>query len=253
MSNYKGKAALVELIETGKIKDKIKCYPKPLGSLCSVSVCPETGANIFLNNESEFIDSDFGKYLVEFGITGDIIVKTDGNVRGTTKWLNYNLNNVPFEEWYDKVVISQLGINKDLQPSALHVENINPIMIPYDQLYYRNNQLAKLDTFDGLIVEATDIDNVNHQFYLVPTRYIQAKVLSIIKDESDNVKQLVIAVVHQNKSYRLLIENFTARTRAHIDKYGINVDQSVTIQYTSFFGGNRLVNFASAILVTIKK
>lgn len=256
MNTYKTKHALLEMIEQGLIqvtdKTELKCYPKPQGAFCNVSVCEETGANIFFNNESEYVDSDFGKYLVEFGITGEFIIKTSGNVRGTTKWLNYNLNNVPFEDWFDKLMISQLGINPNLKPSALHIENINPVMIPYNQLYFRNNQLAKFDDFDGLIVEAEDVHGQTHHFYLVPTRYVSGNVASVIKDKDGEITKLVLSIYYQNKRYILLINTFTAKTKKYMETHGVNIDQQVTIQYTSFFGGNRLVNFASPILVTIK-
>ena len=251
---YKNKLAFSELIADGKIKltenTELLCYPKPQGIICSVNTCPLTGTNTLFNNESEYLDSEFGKYLVEFGITGDFIIRSDINVRGISKWLNYNLINTPFYEWYDKITVSQLGINKNLKANSINVENINPIKIPYSRIYHRNNQMSRDDGYDGMIVEATDIDGETHSFYYVPTRYASGTIISIIREDGD-VKRLVVSIEFNNKRHILLVDGFVPKVSSYLQRETIEIGQSVTVQYTSFNKGNRLVNFSSATIVNI--
>lgn len=257
MKQYLTRAQLTKMINSGRINltetQEVKCYPKPLGSLCKVSVCNTTGANMLMNSQSEFIDSDFGKYLSEFGIDGDFILRINTNVRGTNKWLSYNLNNKPFKDWYTQIAIYQFEANQKVKPSALHYNLISPIMIPYGQLYSRNNELSKFDDYDGLVAEVADIDGEVHQFYFVPTRYVDGKVCSVIYNDEGTVEKVIVKIVHLNRDYILPVTTFTTKTKAVINRHDVVTGQSIVIQYTSYFAGNRLSNFAAPILVNFKK
>lgn len=210
----------------------------------------DNGATILHNGNSAYYDSPMGRYLKSCKLEGLLFISTDGPSKTAHRWID-RFCNTAVEEWNGSYHFYHIGDPKNHgdhhSPLPKITENIDrpEINRRYQDLYG--------DLWDGFLVVTVNRKKEVQYFRKLPSRTVPGTVRAFIYD---SVRQHVTgAIVHSNlrgKEYTIKTGSVPKWLKDLGPRYQEYIGKHCIVNYTQFTPGDRVSNFASPRLISIR-
>lgn len=208
------------------------------------------GATILHNGNSTYYDSSMGRYLKSLGLEGLLFISTDGPAKTAHRWID-RFCNEPRAQWAGSYHFYHIGSqeNRGEHHSPLP-KTIEPIERPeinrrYQDLYG--------DLWDGFLVVTTNRKKEVKYYRKLPSRTIPGVVRAFIYDSVKS--QVTGAIVNSRldgKEYTIKTASVPKWLRDLGPRYTEYVGKNCIVNYTQFTSGQRVSNFASPRLISLR-
>lgn len=245
------RAAFNRDLENGYISN-IRVMVKPTGAICHVDTI--NGISNLYNGTTHLVNDALSSALANAGITGWVLVHARDVPRITSKWLTYNLNKLPIEEWSCDLVVYTFGQDYDLTGKELPFEvkplELEDLGLGISSILEKHSQDA---SFDGLLISALNKAKGEVFYKILPNRVTKAKVIAVGTGRGGKISSFIVETDHEGKKYIVNVGSIPAWVKDNgIYRYRNKfIGAEVDLSYTSFNPGDRLKNFSSPAITSV--
>ena len=227
---------------------QISAWRKPTGALCTVVKDGE--CTQLINGDVRLINDALSQELAKQGVLGDVIIHHPTITRAVSRWITYNLGKEQPTEWLDVIRVYTFG---DLgTPGRINVVKLEPFNLKVAELKSTIDTLSKDIDFDGLYVTAEVTGLGDKTYHLLPNRYVEATIMSVLTTTTNTIKAFLCEIEHEGRKFHIKVS--TAPTWLKRDYYRYRHQlpgKKATVQYTAFTPGDRINNFSSPAIISI--
>lgn len=209
----------------------------------------DNGCTILHNGAAQYYDSVMGRWLAKQKMSGLLFISAEGPAKLANRWVDRFVNE-PIDKWNGAYHFYHIGDQKNSgeHHSALPLitENLerNEVNRKYSDMYG--------DTWDGFLVVAETKRGQTRYFRKLPSRTIPGKIRAFVKGDNGAAKGAIVHVNHNGKMYAIKTTSVPGWLRdlgpAHTDYVG----KDCLVNYTQFTPGDRVSNFSSPRLVSVR-
>lgn len=246
------RAAFNRDFENGYISN-IRVMVKPTGVICYVDSI--NGVTNLHNGSTHLVNDALSSALARAGIYGWVLVHARDVPRVTSKWLTYNLNKLPLEEWASSLVVYTFGqdlseydlTSLPFEVKPLELENIDDGISSILSRY--SHDMA----FDGLIISALNKIKGEVFYKILPNRVTPAKIVAVGTGRGGKITSLIVETNHDGKDYVVNVASIPSWIKeTAIYRYRNKfIGSEVELSYTSFNPGDRIKNFSSPAITSV--
>lgn len=245
------RAAFNRDLENGYISN-IRVMIKPTGAICYVDTI--NGISNLYNGTTHLVNDALSSNLANAGIVGWVLVHASDVPRITSKWLTYNLNKLPIEEWGCGLVVYTFGQDYDLKGKSLPFE-VKPLELEDlgEGISSILDKHSQDPSFDGLLISALNRVKGEVFYKILPNRVTKAKIIAVGTGRGGKINSLIVETTHQDKKYIVNVGSIPAWIKdSGIYRYRNKfIGAEVDLSYTSFNPGDRLKNFSSPAITSV--
>ncbi len=220
---------------------KVKAYSVPTGALCEIN--KNGNAVDIKNGKTRFVNDELSHYLYDNGVRGNFIIHHKSLIVGVPKWVTYQQHHAEtLSEWAKDIEVYTFdGVEHE---GLVTIKAISHGMVsPKDMRNYIDTK-SKDAMFDGLFIQAELTNGDESWYHVLPSRYIEGRVIDYNIDEDPNY--IVVEIKYGSAVHNVRIDKFTNSMAQMLKDYDNNIiNRMVKLQYSTYIPGDRMENFSS--------
>ena len=207
------------------------------------------GCTILHNGAAKYYDSIMGRWLHRNKMSGLLFISAEGPAKVANRWVDRFVNE-PITEWNGEYhfyhINDQNNRGEHHSPLPLITENLerNEINRRYSDMYG--------DSWDGFLIVAQTKKGTRY-FRKLPSRTIPGTIRAFVTDDAKTARGAIVLCIRDGKEYVIKTNSVPAWLRelgpAHRDYLGKNC----LVNYTQFTPGERVSNFSSPRLISVRQ
>lgn len=209
----------------------------------------DNGCTILHNGAAQYYDSVMGRWLYKQKMSGLIFISAEGPAKLANRWVDRFVN-TPVDKWVGAHHFYHIGNQNNRgenhSPLPLITENLerNEINRRYSDMYG--------DIWDGFLIVAETKRGQTRYFRKLPSRTITGKIRQFVADENKTAKGAIVVVEREGKQYVIKTTSVPGWMRELGPTHKDYVGKDCIVNYTQFTPGDRVSNFSSPRLVSVR-
>lgn len=209
----------------------------------------KNGCTILHNGAAKYYDSIMGRWLYKQKMSGLIFISAEGPAKLANRWVDRFVNE-PIDKWNGAYhfyhINDQQNTGEHHSPLPLITENLerNEINRKYSDLYG--------DSWDGFLIVAETKRGQTRYFRKLPSRTIPGKIRAFVTDDQNTAKGAIVIVSRDGKEYMIKTTSVPGWLRDLGPTHKDYVGKDCLVNFTQFTPGERVANFSSPRLVSVR-